>query len=68
MFTTMACPRCGTLISTDQVITVGCEKCLRIDVTLYTLHVNGKTMTLCLDCIQQQMWSKIPGPSETKKL
>lgn len=65
---TITCPNCHTLITTPEAHAACCEQCEHGDVALYLLHIGGKTLTLCLDCIQGRLNATAyrAGPSETK--
>jgi hypothetical protein len=64
MNTTIVCPHCNTIVNVKDASVAHCDNCKRDDVTLYTCHVDGKTLTLCLDCFQHSQWKA--GPSERK--
>jgi hypothetical protein len=64
MTTTIVCPHCNAIVNVTAASVALCDNCKRLDVQLYTCHVGGKTMTLCLDCFQHSQWRA--GPSERK--
>ncbi len=68
--TTFVCPNCGTTASVSGQ-PIQCELCHDTQHALYVLHAGGKTLMLCLACIQKQVWCANPpaltyGPSEVK--
>lgn len=63
--TNSVCPHCGAILN-GTAVQVVCQQCMRGDVALYTLHIGGQTMTLCLDCVQRRLTFRQVGPSEVK--
>lgn len=64
-FTNSVCPHCGAILN-GTAVQIVCQECRRGDVPLYTLHIGGQTLTLCMDCIQHRLMFRQAGPSETK--
>jgi hypothetical protein len=73
--TTITCPNCHAVLNVEDSAHRGsiliCDKCGASGVPLYGYHANGKSMTLCLACIQSVVGAlaqgqQTPGPSEFK--
>jgi len=72
---TVICPHCTSVITVPnpERPAPDCDQCGVSGVPLYTYSANGKSLTLCLACIQNVVWSlaqqprqREVGPSEFK--
>jgi len=70
---TITCPNCDSVINVPNPTRPApdCDQCGVSGVPLYTYNANGRSLTLCLSCIQSIAWGLAQqgkvGPGEFKQ-